>query len=191
MLRPSTVIHSLAAQSLTTRRRSGTVSAMKQEIHLIAAVAQNGVIGSNNGLPWHLPGDLKRFKALTMDKAVIFGRTTWEGIHRPLPGRHVIVLSNNPGYTPGHDAQVVENAEAALTLAAQLAPGQPVMVCGGEQIYRLFLPLATQLDLTRINADFDGDTHFPAFAEEGWQVINAEEHHEHEPGYTYLTYRRR
>jgi dihydrofolate reductase len=164
---------------------------MAQEIHLIAAVAQNGVIGRENTLPWNLPDDLKRFRAMTTGKAVVMGRTTWEGIGRPFPNRHVIVLSANPSYTPNHGAQVVENPEAALKLAEQLAPGEPVMICGGEQIYKLFLPLATQLDLTRIHTEVDGDTHFPEFSQEGWQITNAEEHHDNDPSYVYLTYRRR
>ncbi|HEX2859556.1 MAG TPA: dihydrofolate reductase [Alphaproteobacteria bacterium] len=159
------------------------------DIVLIAAMAQNRIIGAAGGLPWHLPNDLKRFKAMTMGKAVIFGRTTWEGIGRELPGRHVIVLSTTPGYQPPHGAHGVASVEEALALAARLVPGQPVMIAGGAKVYELFLPLATQIELTRINADYDGDTLFPLYNEAGW-VVKAAEQHEGSPPFSYLTYRR-
>jgi dihydrofolate reductase len=124
---------------------------------LIAAVARNGAIGKNNQLLVHLPGDLPRFKKLTLGHPVIMGRKTWDSIGRPLPQRRNIVVTRNAAWQAA-------GAEAAASLAdalAAVASEPKVFVIGGAQIYAQALPLADELALTEIDADFDGDAFFP------------------------------
>ena len=132
---------------------------------LVAAVAANGVIGARGRLPWHLPEDLKHFKALTLGHPVIMGRKTWESLGRPLPGRENIVVTRSAGYeAPG--ASVAASLEAALALCA----GEPVaFVIGGSELYAAALPIADALVLTEIHRDYDGDARFPAFDRKNWR----------------------
>lgn len=134
---------------------------------IVAAVANNGVIGKDNALPWHLPEDLRHFKALTSGHAVIMGRKTWESLparFRPLPGRHNIVVTRNPAYAaPG--ATVVASLEEALRLDIDAT----AFVIGGAELYAHALPLADRLELTEIDADIDGDARFPAFDRRAWR----------------------
>ena len=135
-------------------------------IILIAAVAKNGVIGRNNALPWHLPEDMKHFKALTTGHPVIMGRKTWESLppkFRPLPQRSNIVVTRNAGYV-AEGARVVTSMDAAREFGA----GEPAYVIGGAELYALALPLAQRLELTEIDADFSGDAFFPAFNRAEW-----------------------
>jgi dihydrofolate reductase len=142
-------------------------------IALIVAVAENGVIGRGNTLPWHLPDDLRQFKALTLDHALIMGRKTWVAIGRPLPRRHCIVLSRQPGLVlPG--AQVAATVAQALALAAP--HGDPVFVAGGAEIFALFLPLAHRLHLTRVHAAVPGDATFPPWDPAAWQLVASQPH---------------
>ena len=138
---------------------------------LIAAVARNGAIGKNNQLLVHLPGDLPRFKKLTLGCPVIMGRKTWDSIGRPLPQRRNIVITRNPSWQ-------AEGAEAAASLAAALASvaGEPkAFVIGGAQIYAQTLPLADELLLTEIDADFEGDAFFPEWRGAGYQQTSRED----------------
>ena len=137
----------------------------RPRVSLIAALARNRVIGRNNAMPWHLPADLKRFKALTLGHPVIMGRKTWDSIlatlGKPLPGRTSIVLTRKPGAAlPG--ATVVDSMAAAIAAAGTV---NEVCVIGGAEIYALALPLADRLHLTQIDADVEGDTFFPAFSD--------------------------
>lgn len=134
-------------------------------VFLVAAVAANGVIGARGRLPWHLPEDLKHFKALTLGHPVIMGRKTWESLGRPLPGRENIVVTRSAGYeAPG--ASVAASLEAALALCA----GEPVaFVIGGSELYAAALPIADGLVLTEIHRDYDGDARFPAFDRKHWR----------------------
>ena len=134
-------------------------------VFLVAAVAANGVIGAGGKLPWHLPEDLKHFKALTLGHPVIMGRKTWESLGRPLPGRENIVVTRAAGYhAPG--ASVAASLEAALALCA----GEAVaFVIGGSELYAAALPLADGLVLTEIHRDYEGDTHFPDFDRKAWR----------------------
>jgi dihydrofolate reductase len=129
---------------------------------LIAAVARNGVIGRGNALVWHEPLDQKHFRALTMGCPVVMGRRTWESLperFRPLPGRRNLVVTRQSGYAaPG--AETAPGLEAAL---ARVADAPQVYVIGGAELYALALPRADALELTEIDADLEGDTHFPAF----------------------------
>lgn len=143
----------------------------RPRLSIIAAVARNGAIGKDNGLLVHLPEDLPRFKRLTMGAPIIMGRKTWDSIGRPLPGRKSIVITRNPGW------QVV-GAERADSLAAalELASTAPqAFVIGGGQIYALALPLADELLLTEIDADFDADAFFPSWHRADYQQTLSED----------------
>jgi dihydrofolate reductase len=134
-------------------------------VFLVAAVAANGVIGARGKLPWHLPEDLKHFKALTLGHPVIMGRRTWESLGRSLPGRENIVVTRTAGYVAA-GASVAASLDAALALCA----GEPlVFVIGGAELYAAALPLAAGLVLTEIQRDFEGDTRFPAFDRRAWR----------------------
>jgi len=132
-------------------------------ISIIVAVSANGVIGRDGGLPWHLPSDLKRFKALTLGKPVIMGRKTWASIGRPLPGRPNIVISRSADFEAA-GAIVVASLDAALEAgreqAAMLGVDE-VCIIGGGEIYRQALDFADTLHMTRVAVEVDGDTTFP------------------------------
>jgi dihydrofolate reductase len=138
---------------------------------LIVAVADNGVIGRDNALPWHLPEDLKRFKRLTMGKPIVMGRKTFESIGKPLPGRTNIVLTRDANYQfPG--VVVVHGADAALRAADDAAE---IMVIGGADLFRLFLPRAARVQLTRVHADVAGDVLWSPL-DDTWRVVARERH---------------
>lgn len=134
------------------------------KISMIAAMANNRVIGKDNQMPWHLPADLKHFKSVTLGKPVVMGRKTYESIGKALPGRKNIVISSQQDYLLS-DATVVHDCESALEAAAKEA--HEVMIIGGGTIYEAFMPKATQLFLTFIKLDVDGDTQFPNYEETG------------------------
>ena len=137
-------------------------------LSLVVAVSENGFIGKDNALPWHLPEDLKYFKALTMGKPILMGRKTYQSIGRPLPGRQNIVLSRDSELVIA-GCDVVHSLEHAL----QIIGAEPeLMVIGGATLYQLTLPQATRLYLTRVHTHVDGDTQFPAYDAEDWQVID-------------------
>jgi dihydrofolate reductase len=126
-------------------------------ISLIAAMSDDRVIGRENAIPWHIPADLKRFKSITLGHPVIMGRKTFESIGGPLPGRKVIVLSRNRDYhVDGGD--VFHNLREALDACAG---ADEVFICGGGEVYRDALPLASRIYLTVVHMDVDGDTLFP------------------------------
>jgi dihydrofolate reductase len=145
-------------------------------VSLIAAVAENGVIGRAGGLPWRLPADLRRFQQLTLGHHLILGRTTWETLDGPLPGRTPIVVSRTPGYQAA-GARVVATVAAALALARRAGDAEP-FVAGGAQIYReaLARDLVDRMYLTRIHRAYEGDTRFPAWDESRWRVVRREPH---------------
>ena len=160
---------------------------------LIAAVARRGVIGRDNQLLWHLPEDMAYFRRQTQGSAVLMGRKTWDSLpprFRPLPGRRNLVLSRQDDLQcPG--AEVVGTIEQALQA---LAGADKVFVIGGEQIYRLALPLADQLMLTEIERDYDGDAYFPEWRREDFAEVSRQTHHAGEPNdfdYSFVTYTRR
>ncbi|MBX6393717.1 MAG: dihydrofolate reductase, partial [Burkholderiales bacterium] len=126
-------------------------------ISLLVAVSDNGLIGRDNQLPWHLPADLKRFKRLSLGKPVLMGRKTWESLGRPLPERRNIVITRNRDYrAPG--AEVTGSLEEAIRLAGD---AEEIMVIGGAEIFRLALPLADRMYYTHVHTVMDGDTFFP------------------------------
>ena len=154
-------------------------------IHLIAAVAENGVIGAGNQLPWRLPADLKRFKALTMGHTLVMGRKTFDSIGRPLPGRTTIVITRDrswsrEGVTVAHD----------IDEALQLARGE-VFVAGGGEIYAQTIARADRLHITHVKRAFEGDARFPEIDPRVWQEIEREEHDEppgNDPPFAFVTY---
>lgn len=145
-------------------------------ISLIAAVAANGVIGRDNGLPWNLPADLRLFQALTMGHALIMGRRTWESFATPLPGRRIIVVTRRQDWDLPEGVEVARSLDEALERAREAGDPEP-FVAGGTEIFREALPKADRIYLTRIEAEIPGDTWFPDFDVAGWKIVE-EEHHE-------------
>ena len=160
-------------------------------ITLIAAVARNGTIGADGGLPWHLPADLKRFKALTMGHPMVMGRRTYDSIGRALPGRRTIVVTRDPDWSaPG--VTVAHSVDEAVDLAldgsnGQTPDGGPVLVVGGGDIYRQTIGRANRLELTHVDADVAGDTRFPDIDPALWRVTGRED----ADGYAFVSYVRR
>ena len=141
------------------------------KIALIAAYAQNQVVGIDNKLPWHLPEDLKYFKACTTGKAIIMGRKTYESIGRPLPNRTNIVISRSSDYAP-EGVKVVNSLDAAIELAAavnEINGIDEIMVIGGAMIYEMALPKADRLYLTHVHAKVEGDAYFPEVDFSNWR----------------------
>jgi dihydrofolate reductase len=141
-------------------------------ITLIVAVADSGVIGRDNTLPWHLPEDLKRFKRLTMGKPILMGRKTFESIGKPLPGRQNIVVTRDTNYRR-EGVTVVHDAEAALRAAG---PVPEIMVIGGAELFAALLPRAGRIHLTRVHGNIPGDVMWPALDEREWSVVERESH---------------
>ena len=154
----------------------------QHEIVLVLARADNGVIGGGGKLVWHLPADLKRFKAMTMGKPMVMGRKTFESLPALLPGRRHIVLTRDTGWSaPG--AEIVHDADAAVALAG---PGE-IAVIGGAQIFAQFLSRADRIELTEIHASPEGDAVVPAFT--GWRETAREDHPAEgvRPAYSFVT----
>lgn len=144
---------------------------------LVAAVAENGVIGRGEDLPWHISGDLKRFRAITWGKPILMGRRTFQSIGRPLPGRTSIVITRDGAFDAPEAVLVVPSLEAALDTGAREAAKLGVdemAVIGGAQIYALAFPHARRLRLTRVHAEPAGDVFFPAFDSVAWQEVSRE-----------------
>lgn len=159
-------------------------------IVLVAALDRRSAIGRDNQLPWRLPDDLKRFKALTLGKPVLMGRKTAQALGRALPGRRNLVLSRS-GQLPFAGMETVDSLQAALELAA----GEELMVIGGGEIYALSLPLATRMHLTHVDTEVAGaDAFFPAFDPADWDIVGRQAHASdasHEHGFEFVDYRRR
>lgn len=144
---------------------------MVRDAVAIVAVADNGVIGRANGLPWRLPDDLKRFKTLTMGHALLMGRRTYDSIGRALPGRLNLVLTRNPGWrAPGCEA--VASLEAAQERAGELT----LFVIGGAEVFSLSWRIVSQLELTEVHADVEGDTRLEGFDRLLWRETFRQEH---------------
>lgn len=159
-------------------------------ISLIVAASLNDVIGVDGGLPWHLPDDLKRFKALTTGKPIVMGRRTFESIGRPLPGRRNVVLTRQGDL----EIDGVDMASSVSEAIARSGRADEIMVIGGGEIYARFLPGADRVYLTRVNVEIDGDTHFPKLGERDWVLLESELHEsdaQHTHAFSFLTYERR
>lgn len=158
-------------------------------VSLIVAVAENGVIGRDNQLPWRIPEDLRYFKRVTMGKPVIMGRKTFASIGRPLPGRPNIVVTRDPGWSAdGVDA--VRSVDEALALAGRLTDGGEVMIIGGAQLFAATSSAADRLYLTEIHARYDGDVFFPQPDPAEWHETSREDH-PGEPAFSFVVLERR
>jgi dihydrofolate reductase len=164
-------------------------------ILLVAAIAQNGVIGRGNALPWRLKSDMQHFRALTMGKPVVIGRKTYLSIGKPLSGRTTIVVSRDRNFTaPG--IVVAPSLDAALATArgdALRRNADAIVVAGGAEIYGQAMPLATQLAITHVHKRIDGDAHFPAIDPNEWHESARSEHvaaAEDEAAFAFVTYER-
>lgn len=141
------------------------LESLGKRVVLVAAVAENGVIGNGPDIPWQIPGEQAEFKALTLGHTLLMGRTTFESIGRPLPGRTTIVLTRDPGWS-FDGVLVVHDVVDALAEAAAL-PGD-LMVAGGAQVYAAALPFADEQVITRVHLSPEGDAHYPAYDEDEW-----------------------
>jgi dihydrofolate reductase len=165
------------------------------KLAVIVAAAENGVIGNNNALPWHLSEDLRYFKRVTMGKPIVMGRKTYESIGRPLPGRTNIVITRQADYA-AEGIKVVPSLEAALALAEGIAlidGAQELMVIGGAQIYAEALPRAERLYLTQVHANVTGDAVLPAIDWANWREVRRERHEAEPPNpydYSFVLYER-
>ncbi|MEC4727266.1 type 3 dihydrofolate reductase [Shewanella sp. D64] len=139
------------------------------KIALIAAMANNRVIGKDNQMPWHLPEDLRHFKVMTLGKPIVMGRKTFDSIGRPLPGRHNIVISRQEELAI-EGTTCVTSFEAAMEAAGDI---EELVVIGGGQLYRTTLALADKLYLTEINLNVDGDTYFPEWDDGTWLKVGS------------------
>lgn len=159
-------------------------------VAIIAAVAENGVIGRNNDLPWHLSADLKRLKMLTLGHHMIMGRRTFDSVGRPLPGRTTVVITHDPSY----HVEGVETAHSLDEALAKAAGDDLVFVAGGTKIFEMALHRADRMYLTRVHAEVEGDTYFPEFDDvHEWQLVDSEHFEADEKNdypYSFLTYER-
>ncbi|TKD51004.1 dihydrofolate reductase [Sphingomonas baiyangensis] len=145
---------------------------MARDVTFYLARADNGVIGRDGGLPWHLPADLRRFKAMTMGKPMVMGRRTFESFPRLLPGRRHIVVTRDEGWS-AEGTERAASPEAALDIAGDVAE---VAVIGGAQLYRQLLPHATRIELTEVHAAPEGDARVDAFDPADWIEMAREAH---------------
>jgi len=158
-------------------------------ITLIVAAAENNVIGRDGDLPWHLPADLRYFKQTTTGHVVIMGRRTWDSFEGALPGRRNVVLTRN-GALELDGADTVSTLEDAMALAGD----KDIFIAGGGELYRMAMPLADRILMTRVHMDVDGDTTFPAIDESEWQRTEAHAHdvdERHAAACTFETWMRR
>ncbi len=151
---------------------------------LVAAVAENGVIGADGGIPWHLPEDFAHFKRTTLGHVLVMGRATYESIGRPLPGRTTIVLTRDPGWR-ADGVRVAGDLARALSLAAEL-PGD-VMVVGGAQVYAAALPVADEQVISHVAGSPAGDTTYPEIDPAVWVPVARQPY----DGFEVVRYRRR
>jgi dihydrofolate reductase len=165
-------------------------------IVLIVAVAENGVIGRDNAIPWRLKSDQQRLKALTLNKPVVMGRKTFESLRRPLPGRTNIVITRDAGYrAPG--AVVTTSFENACAIAlgdALRRSAADIVMIGGVDVYLRSLPMADRLEITEVHASIDGDTRFPAIDTAQWEEVARVRNPagpDDSADFSYVTYRRR
>ncbi|MCS0497550.1 dihydrofolate reductase [Ancylobacter mangrovi] len=157
---------------------SGTENGTPPTLAIVAAIAANGVIGRGDQLPWHISGDLKRFRAITWGKPILMGRRTFDAIGRPLPGRTTIVITRDTGFVTPDGVMVAPTLGAALEKAereAERIGADEIVVVGGAQIYAQALPLANRLRLTEVHGTPEGDIHFPDFDRAQWREVAREE----------------
>jgi len=163
------------------------------KISIIAAMGGNRAIGFQGKIPWHLPADFKHFKELTMGHPIIEGSKTFESIGKALPGRTNIVIARGMDYK-AQGCLIAHSFEEALALATQSEGADEAFVCGGGQIYKLVLPKADVLYLTKVKGEFEGDTFFPEFNENEWRIVSEEKYEKDEKNafdYAFCVYERK
>lgn len=161
------------------------------KISLVVAAASNNAIGKEGTMPWHLPNDMKHFKNITWGMPVIMGRKTFESLGKPLAGRKNIVISRQPGWNAAGTI-VVKSIDDALFVASQ-ADANEVMVIGGGEIYKALYTKASRIYLTRVEAEPEADTFFPAIDPEQWYLVNQQNHEADEKNaynYSFQTWER-
>lgn len=169
---------------------------MKAELVLVAAVAENGVIGRDNRLIWRLKTDLRHFRDLTIGRPVIMGRKTYESIGKPLPGRQVVVVTRQPDLAID-GVTVARSIDQALAIGERLAAAsgvREVISAGGGDIYAATIGKADRLEITRVKLEVDGDAHFPPIEPSDWRLISSQDHPagpDDEAAFSFLSYRRR
>ncbi|TXN36998.1 dihydrofolate reductase [Flagellimonas hymeniacidonis] len=162
-----------------------------RQLIIIAAAGENNALGINNDLPWHLPDDFKRFKALTTGHKIIMGRKTLESFPKALPNREHIVITRDTNYTPKFPCTVVHSIENAIAL---VNPSASAYIIGGGEIYKQAMAFATDIELTRIHDSFEADTFFPEIDETQWELVKEEYHSKderHKHDFTYRSYKRK
>ena len=142
------------------------------QLTAIVAMSQNRLIGKDNHLPWHLPADLRHFKALTLGKTILMGRKTYESIGRVLPGRRNVILTRNLEYQV-KDALIIHSLAEVLR---KFDSEEEIMVIGGSELYREILPKLKQIYITIVKTELEGDSYFPALSEKEWRQVSCEEH---------------
>ncbi|MDC6365764.1 MULTISPECIES: dihydrofolate reductase [Flavobacteriaceae] len=158
---------------------------------IIAAAGENNALGINNDLPWHLPDDFKRFKLLTSGHKIIMGRKTLESFPKALPNREHIAITRDDSYTPKFPCTIVHSLQSAIDLVKE---DETAFIIGGGEIYRQAMEFATDIELTRIHANFEADTFFPEIDDTKWMLAEEVYHSKddrHQFDFTYLTYQRR
>ncbi|HLA55432.1 MAG TPA: dihydrofolate reductase [Flavobacterium sp.] len=156
---------------------------------LIAAIAENNALGKDNQLPWHLPDDFKRFKAVTSGHHIIMGRKTFESFPKPLPNRTHVIITRQKDYAP-EGCIVVDSLEKAI---AACPKNQDIFIIGGGEIFKLAIPIADKLDITKVHTTLDADTFFPEINPSEWQLSGSEFHkkdNKHQYDFTFETYMR-
>ncbi len=156
-----------------------TQSTTTPSLALIVALAENGVIGRGNSLPWHISSDLKRFRALTMGKPLIMGRKTFQSIGKALPGRETIIVSRDAAFTPPSGVHRTETIDAALALATARATdmgADEIMLVGGSEIFAALIDRADRMYVTFVQGAPEGDAFFPPIDWSRWEEVHREEH---------------
>lgn len=168
----------------------------RRPLVIVVAVARNGVIGRENGLPWHMRSDLKHFRAATMGKPLVMGRKTYESIGRPLPGRETIILTRDAAFSPAgtHQAASLEDAvELADRLASQRG-AEEIVIAGGAAVYAAAMPFVQRMVVTEVDLSADGDARFPAIDPADWAEtsrLNYPRGEGDDAAYAVVTYERR
>ncbi|GAP02164.1 dihydrofolate reductase [Fructobacillus pseudoficulneus] len=161
-------------------------------VRMVWAEDDRGAIGKDGTLPWHIPSDLAHFKEQTLNSTMVMGRSTWESIGRPLPKRHSVVLTRQTDFDPGFaEVTVVHSLEDLEALMQdELAAGRLVTVAGGAQLYKQLMPMATELSVTKVQGDFDGDTFMEPVNDQDFDLVDQRTASDGDYQLEFLTYKR-
>ncbi|GAP00419.1 dihydrofolate reductase [Fructobacillus ficulneus] len=162
-------------------------------IRMVWAEDDQHAIGKDGDLPWHIPADLKHFKNETINTTMVMGRSTWDSIGRPLPGRKTVVLTRNLDFDPGFDEVTVVHSLADLKalIEDQVQAGKPVSIAGGAQVFNALMPIATELSVTKVAGEYAGDTFVDPIDLDIFTLVNQESHTDGDYHFTFQTYQRK